>query len=685
MKLKKSTIAVLISALTCSVAVTSLLLTRINKQNNNDKVKDIDPAPFTINEEVTARDDIFSEDNKSIFAGYIGNYQDLMPKRLNDDNTDLSLTKPKIGFQVAYSDKDSNGINDHISIRYTAAINSLNVDTATWTRAMYKNNGDVYPGLVESNKAVSKAYSGVAYNGTIYYATDVEDDFGNKPYNYFVLYTLLDIPLEGYGKYYLDASLTLTKGEDSITSTVGAIEVDTEDSFSYERGSLSSLIFTKKDNNTFKVRGNSASEEFNIVIPSYYNDGNGRYKVDEVEDRAFKQFYNLGCLEVPDVTYMGADIVTVTETKVLLRSSAPKAGWHPDFNESNPMVFNYIGYYGVEDNIVYAISKDGDNLYATVIGAVYEDNYYDYAINSSYLSVPVTAISDYCFYETIANINTLDIPSTVKSIGKGAFDHYFGLQAITGCAGLEVIKDYAFYECHGLKSIPLSNVETIGNYAFYYCNYLKDLLIFGNIESIGEYAFRECVGLSFIYLPDTLTNVGKGAFEHNDAAIFAEASSKPNGWSNDFLGDNRDDRFASCNVYYNIKEGVTPFIYEQDNITYGIFESNSDNKLAVIMESDETAISGAIEVPQVINGATVVAVMASAFSYVRATSILLPSTVTYIGPYAFYNCFNLEIVSLGSITSLERYIFADSGNSSDNGNPIGIDNIIWPNTLRTIK
>ena len=26
------------------------------------------------------------EDNKSIFAGYIGNYQDLMPKRLNDDN-----------------------------------------------------------------------------------------------------------------------------------------------------------------------------------------------------------------------------------------------------------------------------------------------------------------------------------------------------------------------------------------------------------------------------------------------------------------------------------------------------------------------------------------------------------------------------------------------------------------------
>lgn len=191
MKLKKSTIAVLISALTCSVAVTALLLTRINKQNNNDKVNDIDPSPFVVNEEVVARDDIFSEDNKSIFAGYIGNYQDLMPKRLNDDNTDLSLTKPKIGFQVAYSDKDSNGINDHISIRYTAAINSLNVDTATWTRAMYKNNGDVYPGLVESTKAVTTAYSGVAYNGTIYYATDVEDDFGNKPYNYFVLYTLL--------------------------------------------------------------------------------------------------------------------------------------------------------------------------------------------------------------------------------------------------------------------------------------------------------------------------------------------------------------------------------------------------------------------------------------------------------------------------------------------------------------
>ena len=678
--MKKSTVAFLIATLTCSTAITAILLTRVNRKVINEEVSN--PAPFLINETVEANDEIFGRHEKSIEGGFVGNKL-ASPRLLDDFNEeDLSLTKPKIGYQYVCTDQDSDGNDDHISIRYTAAINSLDVDSATWTRAMYKANGDVYSGLTEANKSVVTAYTGVSHNGAIMYATDVVDDLGNHPYNYFVIYALLDIPLEGYDKYYLDASLTLAKGECSVTSSVGAVEVDVQKGFSYERGTLSELFFSNNGDRTLSVKGDSGSNASEIVIPAYYNNGEGRYPVTEVEDGAFKDFNGLEYLEIPDVDIMGADIVSGTNAKLLLRGEeGDTSNWHDDWNSGdNPASWNYIGYHGEKDNLIYSISEDdNNNLFATVIGCPlipenhdddWDNDVYDYVV-SDFMSIPTKVISNFCFYNSYETIDNITLPSSVEVIGDSAFRR-LGILHIYGGTGVEVIGDYAFERCNCLQEVPnASGVKSIGDFAFSECGMLDGDVQFEVLESLGDYAFNNCVGLDVFYLPDTLAQVGDNAFNYVNALILCEASSKPSTWSNKFPGIAYDE--YSFTVIWNYKYNSELEIYEEDGVEYTILELNNGQKQAIV--NCYTAYSGDVVIPETVNGATVVAVKNQAFYYSGVISVVLPDTVTSVGAYAFASCYNLTSVDLGGVTALERGVFAYSS---------ALENIVWDN-LTTIK
>ena len=224
--------------------------------NDNEEIKEIH-VPFEIQESTVAEDDIFSKGRKSFEAGKLR-----YVKGLKEDKE--HLTKPKIGYQMAYNEDGTK-----VSIRFTAAINSLNVK-ATWKRAMYDSNGDVYEPLIEADKSVTTAYTALINGENISYAVDELDDLGNKPFNYYVVYTLLNVPIEGYGSYFLDAFLTLSDGEDEITSKVGAIELNNTKGFSYERGTIEDLAFTMdEENKSYKVKGKNTSND-DVVIPGYY-------------------------------------------------------------------------------------------------------------------------------------------------------------------------------------------------------------------------------------------------------------------------------------------------------------------------------------------------------------------------------------------------------------------------------
>ena len=412
-------------------------------------------APFEIKENVEATDDVFSKDKPSIIGGYIGE-KNLINKRLK--NEEDNLIKPKIGYQMAYGTKDDG--TKTVSIRYTAAISSLDVDSATWTRAMYEENGDAYSRLKEANKEVTTAYTGLTNNGKVTYATSVEDDLGNKPFNYYVVYTLLEIPLESYGTYYLDASLTITKNGKSITSTVGAVEINNQNMFSYERGTLDNLSFIEKDDRKLKVKGKDKNllNNANIEIPSFANNGNGRYKVDEVEENGFFEFENLNKVIVPEgiKKINNYSFCFTSIQSILLPESLEEIGIHAFYNCTSLK----------EINIPNSIQKIGEEA----------------------------------FYNCNALTSEINLPSTLTDFGRSAFEYCTSLNTIN--VDCPTIPQYAFAYDEKTENLNIGpNVNEIINASFMGCN-LNDIFIPSTVTSIGSYSFGMKLN-SIIFVQDS--------------------------------------------------------------------------------------------------------------------------------------------------------------------------------------
>ena len=73
------------------------------------------------------------------------------------------------------------------------------------------------------------------------------------------------------------------------------------------------------------------------------------------------------------------------------------------------------------------------------------------------------------------------------------------------------------YFANGLKQLETINipetVKRIGSYAFYSCSKLKEVALPSNLEEIGEYAFARCNGITSITLPTTLKVIGERFLE----------------------------------------------------------------------------------------------------------------------------------------------------------------------------
>ena len=79
--------------------------------------------------------------------------------------------------------------------------------------------------------------------------------------------------------------------------------------------------------------------------------------------------------------------------------------------------------------------------------------------------------------------------------------------------GITNIGAYLFYQMDAIESISLpSTVKTIGANAFYGCEHLKEVNIPYGVTNLGETAFFECMSLEEITVPSTITTMGKGVF-----------------------------------------------------------------------------------------------------------------------------------------------------------------------------
>lgn len=116
-----------------------------------------------------------------------------------------------------------------------------------------------------------------------------------------------------------------------------------------------------------------------------------------------------------------------------------------------------------------------------------------------------------------SNIESVEIPATVKSIGTAAFE-FSSLEEVTLFEGLREIKSSAFANTDiQTISIPRS-VRCIGDDAFAYCHRLTEVILTEGLLKIGNGAFKDA-GLKSVIIPSTVQTIGDCAFDESVRVI----------------------------------------------------------------------------------------------------------------------------------------------------------------------
>ncbi|MDR0567196.1 MAG: leucine-rich repeat protein [Prevotellaceae bacterium] len=107
-------------------------------------------------------------------------------------------------------------------------------------------------------------------------------------------------------------------------------------------------------------------------------------------------------------------------------------------------------------------------------------------------------VGDRAFQE-IAELSSLTMSNTVKSIGYYAFGYCRKLATVNIPNSVDTIGVAAFNECTGLTSLTLGNsLKYIGQFAFHWCEQLTTITLPSTLQYIGNHVFHRCFGLQEI-------------------------------------------------------------------------------------------------------------------------------------------------------------------------------------------
>lgn len=130
----------------------------------------------------------------------------------------------------------------------------------------------------------------------------------------------------------------------------------------------------------------------------------------------------------------------------------------------------------------------------------------------------LTSIGDYCF-KNCFSLKSLLLPYGVKSIPKGAFAGS-GLETFDIPSSVGSVGEGAFSGCSALKSVNIPNsVTVIGQGAFGGCTSLAAVILPSSVSTIGSYAFSSCASLKYVHIPSTVSNIGDDIIENTSAQI----------------------------------------------------------------------------------------------------------------------------------------------------------------------
>lgn len=286
----------------------------------------------------------------------------------------------------------------------------------------------------------------------------------------------------------------------------------------------------------------------------------------------------------------------------------------------------------------------------------------------------VSTIGDYAFYNSItsgltlneglvavgeqafaasanSNLPAIYMPSTLKSVGSGAFLNRtvakVNISDVAAWCGI----DFADVDANPLKSstqklfvndeqvkslvIPAGTPE-IRPYAFYNCTTLESVELDEELLSIGTQAFFDCTGIKELTIPCNVAEIGNRAFSNTDfynkltALTFVDGTSPI-----EIAGD--AFRAPQSLVWGRPMECMNLATGSLLNLTIG----------NVAGEIPDAMFKGAYFLNTLTLGSSLTAIGNEAFRKCRLSEVVLPPSVETIGDYAFAGNTNLALITMG--------------------------------------
>ena len=307
------------------------------------------------------------------------------------------------------------------------------------------------------------------------------------------------------------------------------------------------------------------------------------------------------------------------------------------------------------------------------------------SLTSITIPFSVTRIGKYAF-SNCRDLTSIEIPSSVTLIGYQAFygcihlatvtinsnailslsyssasniGNIFGSQVtkyILG-EGVTSIGNVAFLGCSGLTSVVIPNsVTNIGVSAFSGCSGLTSIEIPNSVTSIEDFVFYGCSGLTSVVIPNSVTSIGRYAFSDCSGLTSVVI---PNSVTSIGL-----KAFSGCS-------GLTSIVVESGNSVY-----DSRNDCNAIIETASNTLLAGFKNTKIPSSVTSIGDFAF-FDCSGLTSVVIPNSVTSIGIYAFSGCSGLTSIEIpNSVTSIGDYAFSDCS---------GLTSIEIPNSVTSIE
>ena len=480
------------------------------------------------------------------------------------------------------------------------------------------------------------------------------------------------------------------------------------------------IVYTKKDDTSYRVGDNTttAGNAYNgtstdiVVLDNYIANG-VVYPVIEIGQYSFSGNTNITSITIPStITNIGVyaynQCTVLTDINFNATACADLSGSNKIFYEAGKNTSGITVRFGANVTKVPANLFNSENF---MLG----------------------------FNANITNV-VFTYNSLCESIGNNAFYWCTGLTSINLPSSLRTIGSYAFNSCYGLTSIIIpNNVSSIGDWAFYGCSklvhirnlsgqalnglpnnigqeilndestdFLNKLTIVNKyqiltvankiylmgfiaktdrttandipsfVTDIYQYAFAYCRNLNSVSLGDSVTSIGGVAF-YDCTSLTGVYISDLTKWMNiDFYS------YDSNPLYYAKKLYLNNVLVTSVNIPSTITEIkayvfyNCTSITSVSIPDSVTSIgSNAFYMCTGLTGVYITDISkwmnidfdnsaSNPLDYaeklylnnVLVTSVNIPSTITEIKPYVFYNCTSLTSITIpDSVTNIGAYAF----------------------------